>query len=69
MELQEEIKQLHLTTVHLRDSILNERSKYNELEKENSYLKTEVFKGEENLGMLKIWYQIYIAILIYNKAK
>ena len=41
MELQEEIKQLHLTTVHLRDSILNERSKYNELEK-------------KNLGMLKM---------------
>ena len=49
LELQEEIKQLHLTTVHLRDSILNERNKYNELEKENSYLKTEVFKGEEKL--------------------
>ena len=49
MELQEEIKQLYLTTIHLRDSILNERSIYNELEKENSYLKTEVFKGEEKL--------------------
>ena len=38
-----------MTTVNLRDSILNERSKYNELEKENLYLKTKVIKGEEKL--------------------
>ena len=48
-ELQEEIKQLHLTTDHLRDSILDERRKQSELEKQNSYLKTEVIKGQEKL--------------------
>ena len=49
MELQEEIKQLHLTTDHLRESILDERRKQSELEKQNSYLKTEVIKGQEKL--------------------
>ena len=49
MELQAEIKQLHLTTDHLRASILNERRKHSELEKENSYLKNERIKGQEKL--------------------
>lgn len=49
MELQEKIKQSRLTTVHLRDSILNERRTYNKLEKENLYLKTKVIKGEGKL--------------------
>ena len=49
MELQAKIKQLHLTTDHLRASILNERRKHSELEKENSYLKNERIKGQEKL--------------------
>ena len=38
-----------MTTDHLRDSILDERRKQSELEKQNSYLKIEVIKGQEKL--------------------